>query len=185
MATTTRLYTIDDIIRFEHEGRHYELLEGALIEMSPASWDHGVVAGNLFGFFWSYVREHRLGVVVAAETGFILHRDPETLLAPDVAFIQSERLPDSDDRGGPFSPIAPDLVVEVLSPSNRAGEVNAKILAYLQAGVRLVWVADPHAKTIIAYSPDEPVRIYKQNDEISGNPVLPEFRVAVAEIFQR
>jgi Uma2 family endonuclease len=119
--------------------------------------------------------------MTVAETGFQISRDPDTVRAPDVAFVRAERLPAAEPLG--FFPGAPDLAVEVLSPSDRAGEVLAKVQDWLEAGCRAVWVVDPHTQTISDYRSRSEVVVFSGADTLTGGTVLPGFSVSLPEIF--
>lgn len=136
MAASQTLVTADQLLRLSAQGKRYELVKGELREMAPTGGRHGRVAIRLGGRLNSYVDEHNLGEVFAAETGFRLSKDPDTVRAPDVAFVARGRLPEEGLPAG-YPEIAPDLVVEVLSPSDAAVE------DWLEAGVKLVWVVYP------------------------------------------
>ena len=136
----------------------------------------------LGGRLLDHVQAHRLGTVCAAETGFYLSRDPDTVRAPDVSFVAQERIPaeaDTDD----YWPIAPDLAVEVVSPSERTAEVLAKVADYLEAGTRLVWVVYPQTQTIVVYRPSAEVRLLSVGDTLEGEDVMPGFACPVADVF--
>jgi Uma2 family endonuclease len=129
---------------------------------------------------WAFVRAHGLGVVVAAETGFKLFSDPDTVRAADVGFIRSERVPDPLPRN--FGALAPDLVVEVLSPDDRPGEVLQKTGEWLSAGSRLVWVIDPERRTARVYRADGSQETLVESDALLGEDVLPGFSCGLAEV---
>src|SRR5437867_6825052 len=133
--------TADELLRVQIPDKHVELVRGVLVVREPAGLRHGRVAMELARRLKNHVDAHRLGKVYAAETGFALAREPDTVRAPDIAFIRGNRLPDPEPAG--FPDLAPDLVVEVLSPGARPGEVLAKVADWLSAGTRLVWVIDP------------------------------------------
>jgi Uma2 family endonuclease len=118
--------------------------------------------------------------VLVGEVGIFTHRNPDTVRGADVAFISNERYSRLESKRG-FLEVAPDLVVEVLSPEDRPGEVARKVAEYLEAGVRLVWVADPETKTVRAHRPGSEVR---EADRLAGDDVLPGFDVAIAELFE-
>ena len=174
-------FTADNLAALPDELR-YDLIAGELITMSPASAKHGRHAQNLGFFIDSHVREHHLGTVFAAETGFILSHDPDTVLAPDVAFVRADRLPPEDEWQG-FLALAPDLVVEVISPSETASQVMDKVLAYLDAGVPMVITLDPNRKIVAVYRPDRAARILTISDTLDGGDVLPGFRLPLADLF--
>jgi Uma2 family endonuclease len=150
-----------------------ELVRGALLVREPAGYLHGDVAATLAAVIHAHVAAHRLGRVFAAETGFVLSREPDTVRAPDVAFISTARLPDPPPRG--FAEMAPDLAVEVLSPDDTLPEVLTKVADWLGAGTRLVWVVDPLRKLARVYRADGSESLLGENDALDGEDVLPEF----------
>jgi len=123
------------------------------------------------------------GKVFGAETGFFVARDPDTVLAPDIAFIRADRLPPPEDLIG-FVPVAPDLAVEIVSPSNSETEMADTVQDYLDAGVALVVVGRPRPRTITLHAPGQPVRILSEGDVLDFGDVLPGLRLAVADIFR-
>jgi len=120
--------------------------------------------------------------VLSAETGFLLARRPDTVRAPDVAFVSAERLEQARTTRG-FFPGPPDLAVEVLSPTDRAGEVHAKVADYLAAGTRLVWVVEPGRHTIRVYRTLLAPKTVGQEATLDGEEVLPGFRLPVSAVF--
>jgi Uma2 family endonuclease len=179
---TTRHFTADELMEITEPGR-YDLIRGELIAMAPTSEEHGSISSNFVGHLWNHVRQHGLGRLYTAEAGFVLARDPDVVLVPDVAFVRKDRLPPEHLRTK-FYEGAPDLAIEVISPSERTTQTNQKVLEYLQAGTRLVWVVDPPRRTITVYHPDRSAQILRADDELSGNDVFPEFRIQVAEFFE-
>ena len=181
----------EDLPYVMHEEGLCELVHGEIIREPPPGEAHGWIAGNVFGPLWWFVREHRLGRVYSTEAGFVLARDPDTVRAPDVAFVSAERL-DAEVRRGPYFERAPDLAVEVVSPSNRQRELRAKIRELLAAGSRAVWVIDPSSRTVTVHRPDPapgPVpgrrpEILTETDTVDGGPAVPGFRLPVREIFE-
>ncbi|MBI2756222.1 MAG: Uma2 family endonuclease [Chloroflexi bacterium] len=118
-----------------------------------------------------------------AETRFLLARGPDVVLGPDAAFVRTERLPPEAERDG-FLALAPDLVVESVSPSDRAGYVQDKIMEYLDAGVRLVWLVDPRRRTVTEYQADGTARVLRETDRLGGGDVLCEFNVPIADLLR-
>ena len=177
------LTTAEDLAELSADGEHFELIQGVLQEMPPNGFDHGDVSATVAYVIERFVRDHALGRVVGAETGFLLARSPDTVLAPDAAFVSTSRLPTPGDRRG-FAAVAPDLVVEVVSPSDRAGAIADKALRWLEAGTRLVWVVYPERRLIAAHHPDGTVHLRKADDIVDGEEVLPGFRVLVSELFE-
>ena len=140
----TGLWTAAELLALPEDDLRHEIIAGELIEMSPPSAKHGKYAMRLGSRMETHAFEHGLGTVFAAETGFLIARDPDTVLAPDVAFVRADRLPPEEEWRG-FLELAPDLVVEVISPSESASSVLAKVLMYLDAGVQMVITLDPRS----------------------------------------
>jgi len=174
--------TVDDLLRLPDDGNRYELSRGKLIVLSLASYWSSMIAAAIATKVGTFVLEHRLGVVAGADGGMLLEQDPDTLRAPDVSFVRRDRIP-ADIRWGGFIPVAPDLAVEVLSPSDRMIEVNRKIRDYLLAGTRLVWVVDPDDRSALVYHPDRPVEIVGPDGTLDGEDVLPGFSLVLAELW--
>jgi Uma2 family endonuclease len=158
-----------------------ELMHGELITTSLSSSLHGRYCAFLVAMLWGYVDERRLGMVFGAETGFIIERNPDTVRAPDVAFVVKERLPDPLPSG--FFPGPPDLAVEVLSPSDRASEIMAKTRQWLSSGCREVWIVDPETKTITIHSANGAIAQLVATDILESTTLLPGFRKPLAEMF--
>jgi len=171
--------TAEELLRAGDIGR-CELVRGELRMMIPPGAKHGWVAINLTGPILNHVKANSLGAVYAAETGFQISRDPDTVRAPDLAFVRADR-PGPPDRG--YYPGAPDLAVEVLSPDDRPGYVRDKVAEWLEAGVRAVWVVDPRARTVVVHESNVEPRVLGDGDTLPGGDVLPGFALAVAEIF--
>jgi Uma2 family endonuclease len=160
--------------------QHCELLEGELIMMSPAGFNHGGIAGNIALALGAFVKPRSLGVVVTAEPGFQIAHNPDTVRVPDVAFVRADRIPSCGVKG--FFQGAPDLAIEVISPSDRAVEVEAKSQEWLGAGCRAVWVVDPETRTVAVHS-NSGVTVLSESETLTGGDVLPGFSVSVAEVF--
>lgn len=182
MEAVLELITAEEIFETPPIGR-YELVRGEVIEMSPTGVEHGVIAGNTYAAFRSFVRKHKLGIVVTAETGFILAHNPDTVRGADVAYISSERLARQKNMEKFFDG-PPDLAVEVVSPTDRAADIEEKILDYLHANTRLLLVIYPRTKTIAVYRPGKDVQSLSIEDTLEGYDVLPGFSVPVREIFE-
>jgi Uma2 family endonuclease len=181
MAIVDHLLTAAELFQTPGLGR-CELVQGELISMSPAGFQHGQVAINIGWALKEYVRSHPIGSVTGAETGFQIGHDPDTVRAPDAAFIRSHRLPQRTIRG--FFPEAPDLAVEVLSPNDRASEVLAKVRDWLQSdGCQMVWVVDPETTTVTVYHSEDQFSVLGPTDTLPGGDVLPGFSVRVGDIF--
>ncbi|MBN8592975.1 MAG: Uma2 family endonuclease [Anaerolineae bacterium] len=187
-ATLEKFYTVEEFWELcqlpEYTGRHLELVEGELVEMSPTGGEHGETTLDLSGRLWIFNREHRLGRLTAAETAYILYQDPDpavkpTIRAPDVGFVRLERAPEPFGAG--FIPLVPDLAVEVISPSEKVGDVENKLRDYLRYGVRLIWMIYPGSHVMV-YSRGT-VRRLIADDQLDGEDVLPGFSVRVGDMF--
>ena len=176
---TTKLTTVEDVERLPDDDFRYALLWGVLYRMPPPKFVHGRVTNTIGRHVGNFVDEHGLGVV-SAEAGFVLARDPDVLLEPDVAFVRADRVPIDQEV---YPELAPDLVVEVVSPSNTGPAIADKVRAYLEAGVRLVWVFSPRRRSVAVHRPDQPVRELSEADDLNGEDVLPGFRVRVGSLF--
>jgi Uma2 family endonuclease len=181
MSTTSQFTTADELLRMSDDGYRYELIEGELRKMTPAGYEHGHIIGELSGRLWQYVRERSLGSVLGAETGFRLSRDPDTVLAPDISFVRQDQI---DTIGIPkeFFPEAPDLAVEVVSPSDTAEEVDDKMRRWLAAGVRLAWVVHPGGRTVTVYRSTSDIELLSENDALDGGDVVPGFTCRVGDV---
>ena len=182
MALRTGLVTAEALEQMATVDAHVELVQGEVIVMSPAGAEHGEIALSIGSLLREFLRSHRLGKAYAAETGFILSRNPDTVRAPDLAFVTAERAARQIRREGFFEG-APDLAVEIVSPGDADEEVRAKIWEYFQAGTRLVWIVHPRTQTITVYRSIDNLRILTRDDILTGEDVVPGFSVAVAEVF--
>ncbi len=172
--------TAEELLRLQPSDKRVELLRGVMIVREPAGYRHGVVAAAIAALLRSHAEAGHHGAVVAAETGFKLETDPDTVRAPGAAFIRRERIPDPPPRG--FAALAPDLVIEVLSPDDRPGEVLAKVGAWLRGGSQLVWVIDPERRTTRVYRADGSETLLTADDELDGEGVLPGFSSRLGSI---
>jgi Uma2 family endonuclease len=181
MSEPARLVTAEELERFPNDDRRYELVNGRLIPMSPVSYLHGRTVVRFASLLERHVRAGRLGEVVT-EVGFKLRSKPDTVRAPDVAFIRRERIPAVDPRGFWNGP--PDLAVEVLSPDDTPSEIRAKTHEYVSRGVDLVVVVDPAERTVSVTGGKASAVISRGDDEIDLGSVVPGFRCRVREIFE-
>ncbi|HEU4433288.1 MAG TPA: Uma2 family endonuclease [Pyrinomonadaceae bacterium] len=180
-TTTTHLMTAEELFNLEDDGYHrYELVKGELLTMSPANDRHGAATMTLSALLYNYVTAHDLGVLRAAETGFKLESDPDTVLAPDIAFISQERAGPLTDffRIGP-----PDLAVEVRSRWDRKGKIERKTALWLELGAKSVWNVDPGKHTVEVAHADGNRWLLHDHDELVDDTV-PGFRVLVSKIFE-
>jgi len=160
-----------------------ELVQGRIVQMSPAGGRHGELALAIGSLLRTCVKSQRIGKVYAAETGIYIQRNPDTVRAPDAMFVSNERLARITDPAK-FLDVAPDLAVEVLSLTDTWTEIETKIAEYLAIGVRLVWLIDPDPQTITIYRPSGERTRLSRSDALSGEDVLPDFSVPIAEIFE-
>jgi len=180
-AESQKPLTAEQLLQRSSELGRCELVKGELVEMTPAGNAHGIIALRLGRHIAAFVEDHDLGLAYAAESGFILDRNPDTVRAPDVAFVKAGRGVNETDAG--FVEIVPDLVAEVISPNETSSDVAAKVEDWLHHGCRLVWVADPQTQTVTAYTPDHRAVIYHRQDTLPGGPVLAGFRLALSRLF--
>lgn len=177
---TTRLFTIEELEQSPPEGE-WELIDGELVPVNPsgfASSNMGLRIGRLVG---NYVDAHDLGEMTGAGGGYVLFPDRETLLAPDVAFVRKDRVPPEDEQAR-FARLAPDLAIEVLSPSDRMASAIAKVSLYLEAGVQAVWLIDPVKRTVTIFTPDDAPMRLEEGDTLTGGAILPGFSIQVGEL---
>jgi Uma2 family endonuclease len=175
-----QLMTAEDLLHASVPDKRTELVRGVLVVREPAGGRHGRIAGELFRAIGNYVHDRRLGTVYAAETGFTLARRPDTVRAPDVAFLRRDRVPDPEPVG--FPELAPDLAVEVLSPGDRPGETLVKVGDWLSAGTPLVWVIDPERRVARIYRRDGTERIVTAVQTLNGEDVVPGFSLSLAAV---
>ena len=175
----TSLLTADDLLR---QGVRGELIRGVLCETMPTGHEHGRVVVNLAAEIRHFVKSRQLGTVVASDTGVWLERDPDTVREPDIAFTTAEKLPPGSMVSG-YSEVIPDLVVEVVSPSDSRSEVHDKAQMWLSHGVRLVWVVRPETRVVDVYAGDGAVSTLGGDDDLNGGDVLPGFSCALSDIF--
>ena len=182
MSATTQISTADELLRMPKDNFRYELVEGVLTKMAPAGFEHGEIAVNLAFLLMQHVKANKLGTVLAAETGFKLASNPDTVLAPDVSFVRREEV-DRVGRTKKFWPGAPDLAVEVMSPDDGVRKTDEKAKSWLAFGARLVWVVNPNRRTISVYRQSTDMVELGEGDSLDGQDVVPGFRCSVKEIF--
>jgi len=181
MATTETITTAEQLLQAPDLER-CELISGELIMMSPAGGLHGVIVVNVTGPLAVFVKQNRLGKVFGAETGFHIGHDPDTVRAPDVAFVRAARVAQGVTRG--FFQGPPDLAVEVLSPDDRMGRVLAEVNQWLDAGCDTVWVIDPDSRTVSVHRKGEEPRVLDESSVLTCGDLLPGFALALAEVFE-
>src|SRR3989442_10789583 len=181
--TPPALMTAEELLDVRIPDKRVELVKGVLVVREPAGYTHGRVTLNLTLRLGAHVERTEAGQLFAAETGFTLARGPDTVRAPDIAFIGRDRLPDPEPAG--FPDLAPDLVVEVLSPDDRPGKVLAKVADWLSAGTKLVWVIDPTHRVARVYRLDRTGQILTVDEGLGGEDLVPGFSCPLARGLQR
>lgn len=182
MAVVRREVNAEDLLRMPDDGFRYELVRGELRQMAPAGNVHGRIAMNFGTSLNNHIRAHDLGVVYAAETGFRLAEDPDTVRAPGVAFVSRERLEEIGEVEG-YWPGAPDLAAEVISPGDSHLEVEEKVFGWLEAGTKMVLTINPRKRSMTVYRSLTDITVLTDKDVLDGADVVPDFRLAVREVF--
>lgn len=183
MAVVSKQISAEELEKTPQSDERVELIRGEIVKMPPAGHEHGEIALAIGSILREFVKQHKLGKTYAAETGFVLQRDPDTVRAPDAAFVSSERAAQMEGKGGFFEG-PPDLAVEVISPADTDEEVEAKVLDYLQAGTRMVWLVRPRTRTITVYKSKQDIRLLTEKDTLEGDEVLPGFSIGVEAVFE-
>jgi len=178
--TTQTLLTADELLRLSADGGRYELVAGELRTMSPTGWEHGGLAAIFTTYLTMHVLHEKLGRVLTGEPGFVLATGPDTVLAPDVAFVRVERL-EAAEHG--FYRGAPDLAVEIISPSDRYTEVEEKVASWLASGTRMVVVVNPRRRTLTVHRSATAVRHLTVEDRLDGEDVVLGWSLAVRDLF--
>jgi Uma2 family endonuclease len=181
-ATLTKPVRADELLEMPDDGYRYELVEGELRRMSPAGEEHGLVGMELAIPLGSHVKKHKLGKLYLAETGFLIKTDPDTVRAPDIAFVRIERIKETPRIKG-YRVGAPDLAVEVISPADTVSEVEDKVAEWLAGGARMVWIVSPKLHTVTVYRSLTEIVTLTAKDKLDGGEVVPGFEINVAEIF--
>jgi len=183
MATKARL-TAEDLWRLGEGDLRRELVNGEVIEMTPVGGVHGQITARISRRLAEYVEAQGGGVVLVGDVGFVLNLpyDPERVRASDIAFVPSQRLPEGRLPEG-FLKGAPELAVEVLSPSDNPVDVQQKARDYLEAGARLVWVIAPQAKAATVYRADGSARLLREAEHLNGGDLLPGLTIPLADVF--
>ena len=183
-APAARPMTAEELLRLPTGmGERYELISGELKTMSPAGSRHGRIAMRIGSRLEQVVDRDKLGATFTAETGFVLSRNPDTVRAPDAAFVAAARVPAGGLPEGYF-PGAPDLAVEVISPSEAAAEIQSKVTEYFAAGSRLVWIVYPNVRQVVVYRTARASLALSADDTLDGGDLLPGFSCRVSELFE-
>lgn len=180
MRSQARLMSAEELLHNDVPHKSTELVRGVLVVREPPGSWHGRLAARLLFRLGQHAYAHGAGELFGQDTGFLIERDPDTVRAPDVAFVSTARMPEVGRRG--YSPIAPDLVVEILSPSDRPSAVLEKVADWLEAGTRLVWVLDPERGIARVHRADGTIDIVRLDGALDGEDVLPGFSCALGEV---
>lgn len=181
-ATITKPMTADELLAMPDDGYRYELVNGELIRMAPTGHKHGIVTMHVAGPLYRYVKDNNLGEVYGAESGFVVSQDPDTVRAPDVAFVRRERIEIAGEVKSYWMG-APDLAVEVVSPGDTVSGVEEKVAEWLESGARMVWVVSPKLHTVTVYRSLTDIVTLTEKNRLDGADVVPGFQMNVAEIF--
>jgi Uma2 family endonuclease len=174
------LLTAEELLHTHLPNKRVELVRGVLVVHEPPGYEHGRITAELGFLLATHIKETRVGQLLIGDSGFKVAADPDTVRGADIAFLRSERLPDPHTRG--FPALGPDLVVEVLSPSDRPGETLAKVGDWLEGGVRLVWVIDPARRLTQVYRQDGSTATIRETEPLDGEDVLPGFSCQLTAI---
>lgn len=184
MATEApaKVTTADELLALPSGQARHELIRGELKTMAPAGGEHGYIASEIGAMLRNHVKKRGLGRTFAAETGFLLASDPDTVRAPDAAFVRKERVEEVGRVQG-YWPDAPDLAVEVISPNDSYTEVEDKVMEWLEAGTRLVIVVNPRRRLVTTYRSRSDVAVLTDDETLDGGDVVPGWSVAVRKLF--
>ena len=182
MSTQKTLLTADEFFRlYSHKDGRYELVDGEVVEMAPVNEQHGDSAFNISGAFYIYSRRMGTGRG-GVETGYRVRQNPDTVRGPDVSFNLRARHEGESASAG-FVTGAPDIAVEVVSPSNTAAEMERKVAEYLAAGSQRVWLAYTSTRTVVVHRANGTTINYAGDDVITDEELLPGFTLPLSEIF--
>jgi Uma2 family endonuclease len=179
----TKLVTAQELEAMGPGAERLELINGEVHEVPAAGGGHGILGGRLIRYISSFAASAGLGEVLNAETGFIVGRNPDSVLMPDASFVAAARLPEGGFWEG-FVPFAPDFAVEIESPTNTQSELLRKVTLYLDGGTQLVWLVRPKQRTVTVFRPDVPEQILGEDDALDGGNVLPGFSLPLADLFR-
>ena len=174
--------TAEELLEMARGRFRFELIEGELKQLAPAGHNHGRIVMELAVPLGQYVKTAKLGKVYAAETGFKISSNPDTVIAPDIAFIRQERV-EAVGRAKGYWEGPPDLAVEVTSPNDTVSEVEEKVQAWLDSGARQVWIISPRLRTVTVYRSLSDILTLTEKDALDGGEVIPGFSIPVADIF--
>lgn len=178
LVTAEKLWDMPEV-----PGKRFELIDGEVVAVSPASMRHGLIAGAVHDAIKHHVRRQDLGLVMGDNVGYVLRHDPDQVRAPDVSFVAWDSVPEGDDLDR-FGQGPPTLAVEVVSPNDRANDIRDRVQDYLEAGTQQVWVLWPQRNSISVYSPGADTRELGPDGVLDGGDVLPGFTVRVGDLFE-
>lgn len=181
MLEKPAVHTAEDLERLSAQGFPYELIRGELRERMLAGGLHGSATSRLSYYAGSVIMGGDLGTTFAAGTGFLVGRTPDTVLAPDFAFVAKDRLPDPLPES--YVPVVPDIVLETRSPSSSKKYASTKVRLWLKFGVRVVWKMNPRMRLLTIYRADQTPCSLGENDTLDGGDVLPGLSVPIARLF--
>jgi Uma2 family endonuclease len=184
ILSNSKVWTDEEFIALSRDGHRYEIVNGELIDMGNSGAKHGNTCSDLMIVLGSHVRLNKLGVMFDSSTAFKMKNGNKR--SPDISFFAKERLQGLTELPDGFLEGAPDLAIEVLSPTNIIEEIETKIVEYFENDARLVWVINPRSHYILTYrSAQEPDRLLKSSDSLDGEDVVPGFTFPVADLFQK
>ena len=181
-ATSTALITAEELMELPDDGFRYELINGELEKLPPPGPPHGRIALRLSVPLTQFIWDHGLGEAFATDTGFKLTSNPDTVLAPDYAFVTNERFAEGRDTEG-YWPGPPNLAVEVLSPSDRPGKVKQRISRWFSFGAKQLWIVDPKRRTVTVYRSPSDTTTFSGSDSLEAPDLLPGFRISLDWLF--
>ncbi|HZV06961.1 MAG TPA: Uma2 family endonuclease [Gemmataceae bacterium] len=184
-VTTKKLMTAEEFYKWanhpDNRHKYCELERGEIVEMSRPGRRHGLVCANVVGILRNFVIQRKKGYICSNDTGVVVERDPDTVRGPDVMlFEDATRLEEVDEKYGEKPPL---LAVEVLSPNDTSGNVTQRVKEQKRFGTLLIWVIDPDARNVTVYQPGKEEKAVAESEELTGEDVLPDLRVRVAEFF--
>jgi Uma2 family endonuclease len=174
--------TDEEFIALPEDGNRYEYVDGELIIVANSGLEHGYLAVTLSCFLTIFVRNHQLGITCDSSTAFKMKTGNKR--SPDLAFIDRLRLQGVKRLPKGFFEGAPDLAVEIISPSNTFEEIHNKLVEYFENGTRLAWVILPDEESVLVYHQPKPSRLLKLEDSLDGEDIIPNFSLALTELFQ-
>ena len=178
-----KIQSAEELYSADHGQDRFELVKGVLIVMSPAGSEHGKIASRILIRLGSHVEEQDLGETFAAETGFLIESDPDTVRAPDAAFVSHKKLSETAQTSA-YLPLAPDLVVEVVSPNDSSSDVEAKAEQWINAGTQIVLVADPKNETLRIYQSKSEIQVLRSGETFSSGDVCNNWQLDVDDVFK-